>query len=88
MTATGLETRTWHDKNIQSIEFLIMLNILLLLRLEQADLVWKIDFDNKLTSFNKRIISNKTKLFFWTSQNKLNSLITKDYDLLSKHVFL
>ena len=30
-------------------------------RLKQADLVNKTDFDNKLTSFNKRITSNKTK---------------------------
>ena len=29
-------------------------------RLKQADLVNKIDFDNKLTSLNKRITSNKT----------------------------
>ena len=29
--------------------------------LKQADLVIKIDFDNKVTSFNRRIISNKTK---------------------------
>ena len=30
-------------------------------RLKQDDLVNKTDFDNKLTSFNKRITSNKTK---------------------------
>ena len=30
-------------------------------RLREADLVHKTDFDNKLTSFNRRIISNKTK---------------------------
>ena len=29
--------------------------------LKQADLVNKTDFDDKLTSFNKRITSNKTK---------------------------
>ena len=29
--------------------------------IEQADLVNKTDFNNKLTSFNKRIASNKTK---------------------------
>ena len=29
-------------------------------RLKQADLVNKTDFDNKLTSFNKRITSNET----------------------------
>ena len=30
-------------------------------RLKQADLVNKTDFDNKLTSFNRRITSNETK---------------------------
>ena len=30
-------------------------------RLKQADLVSKTDFDNKLTSFNRRITSNETK---------------------------
>ena len=30
-------------------------------RLKQADLMSKSDSDNKLTSFNKRIISNKSK---------------------------
>ena len=45
--------------------------------LEQADLVNKIDFDNKLTSFDRRITSNKTKTL--EVQKKLNSLITNDY---------
>ena len=57
-----------------SIKLLIILNILLLTdkfnnlklqnfasRLKQANLVNKTDFDDKLTSFNKRITSNKTK---------------------------
>ena len=30
-------------------------------RLKQANLVTETDFDNKLTSFNKRITSNKTE---------------------------
>ena len=47
-------------------------------RLKQADLVNKADFDNKQTSFNKRITSNKTKHL--EVQKKLNSLITKDYN--------
>ena len=37
----------------------------------------KIDFDNKLTSFNRRITSNKTKTL--EVLKKLNSLITNDY---------
>ena len=40
-------------------------------RLKQADLANKIDFDNKLTSFNGRISSNKTKHL--EVQKKLNS---------------
>ena len=47
-------------------------------RLKQANLVNKTVFDNKLTSFNKQIISNKTKHL--QVQTKLNSLITKYYN--------
>ena len=46
-------------------------------RLKQADLVSKTDFDNKLTSFNRKVTSNKTN--YLQVQKKLNSLITKDY---------
>ena len=45
-------------------------------RLKQANLVNKTDFENKLTSFNRQITSNKTKHL--EVQKKLNSLITKD----------
>ena len=38
----------------------------------------KTDFDNKLTSFNKRKSSNKTKNL--EDQKKLNSVITKHYN--------
>ena len=38
----------------------------------------KTDFDNKLTSFNKRITSSKTKLL--EVQENLNSLIAKYYN--------
>ena len=47
-------------------------------RLKQANLLTKTDFDNRLTSFNRRITSNKAKHF--EVQKKLNSLITKDYN--------
>ena len=47
-------------------------------RLKQVDIVNKTEFYNKLTSFNKRITSNKTKHL--EIQKKLNSLITKDYN--------
>ena len=44
-------------------------------RLKQVNLVSKTNFDNKLISFNRKIISNKTK--YLEVQKKLNSLITK-----------
>ena len=49
----------------------------LVARLKQADFKNKTTFDNKLTSFKKRITSNKTK--YLEVKKKLNSLITKDY---------
>ena len=39
-------------------------------RLKQANLVNKTDFDNKLTRFNKRITSNKTKRFTCSKETK------------------
>ena len=73
------------------IKFLIILNIPLLKnlavenfqgRLKQAN---KTDFDNKLTSFNKRITSNKTKHL--EAQKKLDSLKTKNYIFLGRIYF-
>ena len=56
-------------------------------KLKQADLVNKIYFDNKLTSFNKQISSNKTKHLEF--QKKLNSLTTNDYkvELFRQNLF-
>ena len=54
-------------------------------RLKQANLVRKTDFDNRLTSFNRRITSNKTKHL--EVQKKLNSLITKDYNFFLGRIF-
>ena len=54
-------------------------------RLKEADLVSKTGFDNKLTSFNKRITSNKTK--YLEVQKKLDSLITKDYNFLLGRIY-
>ena len=51
-------------------------------RLTQVNLVTKTDFDNKLTSFNRKITSNKTKHL--EVQKKLNSLITNDYNFFFK----
>ena len=59
-------------------------------RLTQVNLVSKTEFSNKLTNYNKRITSNKTKHL--EVQKKLNSLITKDYNFflwwISKQVCL
>ena len=46
----------------------------------------KTDFDNKLTSFNRRITSNKTKHL--EVQKKLNSLITKDYNFFLGRIYV
>ena len=54
-------------------------------RLKQADLVQKTDFDNKLTSFDKRITSIKIKRL--EAQKKLNSLITKDYNFYLGRIY-
>ena len=54
-------------------------------RLKQADLVNKTNFDNKLTSFNIQITSNKTKTLEF--QKKLNSLITKDYNFFLCRIY-
>ena len=48
-------------------------------RLKQANLVSKTDFDKKLISFGKRIMSNKTK--YLEIQKKVDSLTTKYYKL-------
>ena len=53
--------------------------------LKQADLVNKTDFDNKLTSFNRRITSNKTKHL--EVQKKLNSLIKNDYNFFLGRIY-
>ena len=45
-------------------------------RLKQADIVSKTDFDNELTSFNKRITLNKTKIL--EVHKRINSLIKKN----------
>ena len=55
-------------------------------RSKQDDLVNKTDFNEKLTSFNKRITSNKTKQL--EVQKKLNSLITKDYNFLVGRIYV
>ena len=45
----------------------------------------KTDFDNKLTSFNKRITLKKTKHL--EVPKKLDSLITKDYNFFLGRIY-
>ena len=45
----------------------------------------KTDFDDKLTSFNRKFTSNKIK--YLEVQKKLDSLITKDYSFLLGRIY-
>ena len=67
-----------HAKYVTTPEFNRLTEKNFTTRLKQANLVNKTDFDSKLTSFNKRIASNKTKHLEF--QRKLNRLLTKDYN--------
>ena len=53
--------------------------------LKQANLVKKTDFDNKLTSFNKRITSNETKHL--GVDKKINSLTSKYYTVFLGRIY-
>ena len=68
-----------HDKYITTLEFNKLSAESFAARLKQVNLLTKTDSDNKLTSFNKRITSNKTKHL--EVQKKANSLITNDYNV-------
>ena len=54
-------------------------------RLKKANLVTKTDFDEKLTSFDRKITSNKTK--YLEVQKKLNRLIITDYNFFRQNLF-
>ena len=51
----------YHSKYITTPEFNKLTEEYVVARLKQADLVRKTDFNYKITSFNKRITSNKRK---------------------------
>ena len=74
-----------HDKYITSPEFNKLTAESFAARLKQANLVTKTDFDNKLTSSNRRITPNKTKNL--EVQKKLNNLITKDYNFFLGRIY-
>ena len=50
-----------HAKYVTTPEFNKLTGENFTVRLKQANLVTKTDFDKKLTSFNRKITSNKTK---------------------------
>ena len=65
-----------HDKHITTPEFNTLDANVFNARLAQANLVTKTDFDNKLSSLNRKIASNKTKHLLL--KNKLKKLKTCD----------
>ena len=93
MTATALNTKAKeveknipdHAKYITTPEFNKLTVEDFAARLNQADLVNKTNFDNKITSFSKRSTSNKTK--YLKVQKKLNSLVTKDYNFFLVRIY-
>ena len=66
-----------HAKYITTQEFNTLTAETFAATLRQFNLVNKTDFDNKITRFNRKITSNKTK--YLEFQKKLNSLTTKGY---------
>ena len=73
----------YHSKYITNQEFNKLMVEHFAARLKQVDLESKTYFDNKLITFNKEITSNKTKHL--EVQNKLNSLMTKDYNFYPRY---
>ena len=67
-----------HDKYTTMPEFNKLSAESFAARLKQVNLLTKNGSDNKLTSFNKRITSNKRKHL--EVQKEVNSLITNDYN--------
>ena len=74
-----------HDKCITTPEFKKLTAETFTAKLKQATLVTNTDFVKKLTTFNRKITSNKTK--YLEVQEKLNSLIIKDYNFLGRNSF-
>ena len=65
-----------HDKYIDTSDFNKLAADVFNMRLAQANLITKTDFDAKLSSLNKKITSNKTKHLL--VENELNKLKTFD----------
>ena len=86
VTTTILNTRigevekkiSFHAKYITTPESNTLTAETFAVELKQDNLVSKTDFDNKLTSFNRKITSNKSK--YLEVLKKLNSLVTTKDD--------
>ena len=93
MTTTALNTKISkvenkildHAKYVTTQEFIRLTAENVAARLKQDNLVSKTDFDNKLICFNRKSTSNKTK--YLQVQEKLNSLITKDYNFFLDRIY-
>ena len=68
-----------HDKYITTPEYDKLAAENFTARIKQTNLLTKTDFDKKLTSFNRKITSNKTK--YLEAYKKLNSPTRNDYNL-------
>ena len=66
-----------HDKYIDTLEFNKLVVDVFNARKAQANLIRKTDFDAKLSSLNRKITKNKTKLLL--VENELNNLKTFDF---------
>ena len=83
---TEVENKTPnHDKYITTRKFNKLTGEHFAAKLKQANLLATTAFDNKLTSYNRRITSNKTK--YLEFQMKLDSLITNDYRFFLDRMF-
>ena len=67
-----------HDKYITTPEFNYLAAKVVTARLAQANLITKIDFDDKLKNLNKQINSSKTKHLLVEKKKKLKILQTSD----------
>ena len=74
-----------HIKYITSPEFNMLAVENFTARLKVANSVTKNDFDNKLTSFSRKITPNKIK--YLEVRKRLNSLITKDYNFFLGRIY-
>ena len=74
-----------HNKYITTPEFNKLTSENFAARLKQANVVTKTEFDNKITSFNKRVTTNKTT--YLKVEKKLVSLITKDYNFFLRRTY-